>query len=272
MNTQNFHNRAKWNIIIALGVVVTIAIFAVGVAYAEPSSPTHIGEWGDLPAGTVGYGVDGYGFIVYVNTGAVHDPYGSELGLHLGQEKDFEDYPIESVNADGDDTNNIADEDGITRDMTQSWTNEAFVDLIVEVNGCADNADCYLNGWIDWNRDFDFEDPDDQIFFEQTVQNGLNTLTIQVPAMENYLVGDDVYAHFRLCSSTGPTPNGCNELGGEANDGEVEDYFWEFGPTAVELVSIEATTNYAVPFALLAGALILLFSGGAILAFKRKQA
>jgi hypothetical protein len=43
------------------------------------------------------------------------------------------------------------------------------------------------------------------------------------------------------------------------------------GPTAVELVSIEANTNYAVPFALLAGALILLFSGGAILAYKRSR-
>ena len=76
-----------------------------------------------------------------------------------------------------------------------------------------------------------------------------------------------------MCSSPGlTTEGGCNELANYASDGEVEDYYWEFEPTAVELVSIEATTNYAVPFALLAGALILLFSGGAILAFKRNRA
>jgi hypothetical protein len=46
---------------------------------------------------------------------------------------------------------------------------------------------------------------------------------------------------------------------------------FKVAPTAVELVSLEVNTNYAVPFALLVGALILLFSSGVILAFKRRQ-
>jgi hypothetical protein len=43
------------------------------------------------------------------------------------------------------------------------------------------------------------------------------------------------------------------------------------GPTAVEIVSIKASTNYAMSFALLGGTLLLV-SGGAVLAIKRREA
>jgi hypothetical protein len=198
--------------------------------------------------------------------------------LQLGTYKDYENSPyideFAGSGLTGGDDNNLPDdpddEDGIERNMNESWTIGATVHLTVTVDGCTDGT-CYLNGWIDWGNDLSFVD--DQIFSDVPVSNGTLPHAVVIPSDRDYNVGDAVFAHFRLCDSPGLTANGgCNELGGHADNGEVEDYYWEFSPTAVELVSIEATTNYAVPFALLAGALILLFCGGAILAFKRNRA
>ena len=138
----------------------------------------------------------------------------------------------------------------------------------VEIYGCGTN--CYLNGWIDWGNDGSFDLPNDQVFINQVVVDGVNALTIPVPS-SGYAVGSPVFSRFRLCTASGALPAGCNSLTGETLGGEVEDYWWDFGPTAVELVSIEASTNSVVPFALLAGALILLAGGGAVLAFKRHR-
>jgi hypothetical protein len=55
-------------------------------------------------------------------------------------------------------------------------------------------------------------------------------------------------------------------------DDQLEDVVGCGSPTAVELVLLEANTNTAVPFALLGVALILLVSGGAIFAYKRRRA
>lgn len=55
-------------------------------------------------------------------------------------------------------------------------------------------------------------------------------------------------------------------------DDQLEDVVGCGSPTAVELVSIEASTNTAVPFALLGVALILLVGGGVLFAYKRRRA
>ena len=38
-----------------------------------------------------------------------------------------------------------------------------------------------LDAWMDWNRDGDWVDPLEQIFADQPMVNGLNTLTFPVP-------------------------------------------------------------------------------------------
>ena len=72
-----------------------------------------------------------------------------------------------------------------------------------------------LDGWIDFNRNGDFNDPGEQISTSTSVQLGTNSFLISVPT--NALAGP-VFARFRLSTAGGLSPLGA------AADGEVEDY------------------------------------------------
>ena len=77
------------------------------------------------------------------------------------------------------------------------------------------NAVGRLDAWIDWNRDGDFLDANEQIATNQLLAAGPNALTLDVPcdAAEGA-----TFARFRFSSAGGLTPTG------PAPDGEVEDY------------------------------------------------
>jgi hypothetical protein len=120
--------------------------------------------------------------------------------------------------------------------MTDYWMPGATVNLSVTVNGCS--GTCRLNGWIDWNNDGDFLDTGEQVLSEYGIGDGTGqNVSISIPS--DYITGTDVYARFRLCSATGQ----CNTYYGSAPDGEVEDYFWGYGSTAVGMNSLQATVK-----------------------------
>ena len=73
----------------------------------------------------------------------------------------------------------------------------------------------FLNAWIDFNADGDWDDAGEQIFTDLFLAGGLNSLDFLVPADA---IEGDTYARFRLDSGGGLTPYGL------ADDGEVEDY------------------------------------------------
>lgn len=73
----------------------------------------------------------------------------------------------------------------------------------------------FLNAWIDFNRDGDFDDPGEQIATDAAPTVDLVTITSTVPFSA---VAGDTYARFRYSSDTGLGPNDA------ASDGEVEDY------------------------------------------------
>ena len=83
------------------------------------------------------------------------------------------------------------------------------------VNVIDPDVDLWVNVWLDWNRDGDWDDAGEQIFTDQAIDDGINNLQIQVPADASAGV---TYARFRLCSLTGLEPTG------SATSGEVEDY------------------------------------------------
>jgi len=212
------------------GVTVSLAGADVSFNLFE-ATPNR--EYGDLPSS--------YG-------SSITDAYHVPLGIRLGENVDTESAPQSNAYANGDDLDGASDEDGVTRNTATYWTNNASVDLFVEANGCASN--CRLNGWIDWNGDSDFVDTGEQIFNEITINNGSDiTRTITVPDSSVYTVGDNVYARFRICQSTGQ----CNSPTiTNVTNGEVEDYRWDFGPTALNIenlsVRIQSSTNWPLLF------------------------
>ena len=77
----------------------------------------------------------------------------------------------------------------------------------------------FLNGWIDFNRDGDFDEGSERVFSDRAVVTGVNRLTYSVPD-EPAFVGGDTAARFRLTSAAGQATSPT----GNAPNGEVEDY------------------------------------------------
>ncbi len=130
-------------------------------------------------------------------------------GVFLGAtvDMDFDGQP--TATADGDDTDGNDDEDGVTFTSLVITGASAGVDVV------ASDA-CLLNAWIDFNDDGDWDDTGEQIFTDEALVAGTNPLTFSVPL--DHAPGADVAARFRVNSAGGIGP------GGEASDGEVEDY------------------------------------------------
>jgi hypothetical protein len=153
-----------------------------------------------------------------MNNGARHhiDLVNPQSNLCLGSgplNLDAENDGKPSVNADGDDTTMMDDEDGVQLPATliagrQTTIQVMAFDMSINNRG-------RLNAWIDFNADDDWNDAGEQVFTCQQLTLGLNTLTIDVPADA---VNGATYARFRYSSI-------CNlPYYGQAYDGEVEDY------------------------------------------------
>ncbi len=82
----------------------------------------------------------------------------------------------------------------------------------------------YLNAWIDFTRDGDWDDPGEQIFQNVPVKAGWNNLYFNVPHSAAF---GETWSRFRLSSVTLPPVAGYL---GEAPDGEVEDYLVKLVP------------------------------------------
>jgi len=205
-------------------------------------------DYGDLP---VGYPVS------LAEDGARHIPQGLRLGARVDTEAD--EVLLHSTLANHDDTTDAADEDGVVRPAI-NWTpgvNGGHLD--VTVAGCP--VSCFLNGWINWDTigtslDTDFDDVGEHVFIDRAIVNGTTRLDFNVPVDPSNNTFD---ARFRLCS----TIETCDAVTGEVVDGEVEDYRWSFGPTAISLVSITANSRSYNSTHLLLGIGVLLVIGAA---------
>ena len=135
-------------------------------------------------------------------------------GLALGAVVDSEPNGSPSVTADGDDTDNLSDEDGVV-------FGTAFNPFLVTPITVTATRLGVLDGWIDFNRDGDWLDPGEQIFANEPVVSGPNTFGVTAPLNS---VSGTTYARFRLSSVGNQQPTGL------APDGEVEDYSVEIVP------------------------------------------
>ncbi len=161
----------------------------------NPESGTDRGDAPDPPYPTMA-----------INLGASHDLDGVTF---LGSTVDPEPDGIPDPNALGDDNHNSNDEDGIVFPSGSLLIGKSnAVDVTASVTG-------FLNAWIDFNGDGDWDDANEQIFTDQALVAATNNLTFNVPPGA---LSDTSFARFRFSTMTGLAYNG------HAYDGEVEDY------------------------------------------------
>jgi len=158
-------------------------------------------DFGDLP--------DNYPSKLESN-GARHSlPVYGDPSVYLGVGINGEDNAKPSLNANLDEF-----DDGVRINNTtlQDVTINAGSTINLKVTT---HGDGFLNAWIDWNGDGDFNDENEQIAHNIDGSNGLINLNIAVPSSA---IDQVTYARFRYSYQQDLQPTG------SAIDGEVEDY------------------------------------------------
>ncbi|TWU02566.1 SdrD B-like domain-containing protein [Stieleria varia] len=141
-------------------------------------------------------------------------------GFYLGSdtEPDAESDGQPTVLSNGDDADGTDDEDGVVlrTAAVQGQSNE--IDVLVP----STFGQGFLDAWIDYNLDGDWDDPGEQIFSSQSLSydgsTGLNILSFTTPLLADVLQDFVAPARFRVSRAGGLSP------GGLAMDGEVEDH------------------------------------------------
>jgi PKD repeat protein len=137
------------------------------------------------------------------NNGAYHVIQdGISLGKTIDAETDGQPHP----EALGDDMEG-ADEDGVVMSRVVIGDTARFKVTVV--------GDGYLNAWIDMNRDGDWDDPGEQVFYSHPLNYGIHTLAAKIT--ETAQPGT-TFTRFRFSTEEGLP------YYGPAPDGEVEDY------------------------------------------------
>ena len=132
------------------------------------------------------------------------------LGRYIDGE--FDGQPTNA--ADGDDLANIDDEDGVY------FSTPIIPGGVVELKVLA-SCDGFLNAWVDFNADGDWDDAFEQIFTSEPLTAGVNYLKFEVPPAQLVALETKTYCRFRFTSQDSSAEIG---YAGPADDGEVEDY------------------------------------------------
>ena len=166
-------------------------------------------DFGDAP--------DSYG--TYIESNGARHGLDRDPGLFLGSGVDGESnssaYPLTD-----DDNDAIDDEDGIQ--FATSVVDGTMAVVMVKSSGSG-----FLNGWIDFDSDGEFNG-EDQVIYDYPITSERQSIYIEIP---DGAVPGKTWSRFRLSSQTGLEPTG------GAPDGEVEDY-------PVEIQEQDVTVNY----------------------------
>jgi hypothetical protein len=175
-----------------------------------------VADYGDLPLSDYGSSI--------LNA---HHTQGGGNFLRLGSELDTETTHNASDDADGDDTDEADDEDGVV-----PVYDFGYFEAKVVIEGCP-SRNCYINGWIDWEDDGDFSDTGEHFIDDQVRNDGTYYFSLNPPSghPDGYY-----YLRFRVCDASGE----CDSPSENATNGEVEDYKWYMDEDAVELSAFSA--------------------------------
>jgi len=158
------------------------------------------------------------------NNGARHKIGNLLLGTMV--DADVDGHP--AVDATGDDSDGVDDEDGVVFNAS-SLKQGSLGSVTVTANSPG-----LLNAWIDFNNNGSWNDSGEQIFTNKTLAAGANALTFAIPVDAEVA---EVFARFRFNSTGNLAPTG------PAEDGEVEDYQIQI-LVPVELTSFTAQQSY----------------------------
>ncbi len=164
------------------------------------------------------------------NNGAFH--LVTEDRFFLGQRVDVEPDGFPSPDAQGDDLDNGLenpanpepdDEEGVRFLTPLAPGQPASVQLVVTLQN---PGPAFVNAWVDFNADFDWSDPGEQVLVNTPVVDGPNVVSIAVPAGAR---PGNTFARFRLTRDQGIG------FAGPATSGEVEDHMVVITEPAGEL-------------------------------------
>ena len=178
-------------------------------------------DLGDLPDATAGTGAGNYETLLS-NNGPSHI---ITPGLYLGASVDNEldGQPDATASGDGSDEDLAA----FTANLNLAPGNTLTLPLSV-TNTTGSTA--YLEAWIDWNGDGDFNDPDEMVLnLDDNAGSFPSTYEITIPV--DATLSTDLGVRFRLSNEDNMTPYGL------AGSGEVEDY----------LISVECKEKVCLP-------------------------
>lgn len=171
-------------------------------AFALTTQEQPLYDYGDAPDPTYP--------TLFASNGARH----GQAGFWLGNMIDYEPNGLPNATATGDDTTNLADEDGVVFNTPLSPGQNARITVTL---GGAPIVGAFLTAWIDWGADGSWATPGDLLFPVFPLIPGPNTINFLVPP--NATPGAWTFARFRLHTN----PGGVAETG-FIPYGEVEDY------------------------------------------------
>ncbi|MBW2991606.1 right-handed parallel beta-helix repeat-containing protein, partial [Candidatus Woesearchaeota archaeon] len=179
---------------------------------------------------------------LFGNDGARHILNSS---LYLGASIDIETNGQPNPTATGDGE----DEDGVSFDSPLHAGALVFITVNASASG-------YLDAWVDFDGDEEWDDPDERIFNKTSLSSGANSLNFTIPSGASL---GYTYARFRFSSTGELSPAGF------ANDGEVEDYriYIDEEPPAPVVPEFSTTTIIL--------AILVIGLGITLIAVKKKQ-
>jgi len=180
------------------------------------------------------------------------------VAVWLGMSVDTELEGQPNINANGDG----ADENGLVF-RPSGWLAGGSSVVTITVNSSEATVVHYAL-WIDWDRNGSFADLDDGYYEGSQATASPQTVRRDIAIPAWYDGVSDVY--MRLRASNIPIIR--SDVEGSLVNGEVEDYVMAFDPTAVEVVTLSATSQPAIQGSLIMANTGLLLGAGSLLVYK----
>ena len=195
-------------------IIVHILLFLIVLLTSCNPGNSFVNETSDPSSSTTTYPYDfgdapsSYGTLISEN-GAQHTV---DSNFHLGTYVDGEADAQVSLTADGDDINGTDDDDGVVPEGPFSRGSTCSISVTAVTDGGATGL---FNLWIDFNGNGDWSDAGEQVFTDQSLTSGVNSLSINIPTDA---IAGTTFMRARLTTEAGINSVGIHGIG------EVEDY------------------------------------------------